>query len=728
MDELTSAFIEESREQLADMEAGLLDLERQPGDVSNLGAIFRAAHTIKGASGVVECEYVENFTHQVESVLDRLRDGRLGVSQALVTLLLRCVDHMNKLVQAFAEGLPTPAEALLAAGKELTAQLIGYDQDLSARGADAETRAVEKSGGGLVATDYWHISVRFNPGVLKNGMDPLSFLRYLVTLGDITGIETLDDAMPAGEEMDAECCYLGFEIRFQSRATKSEIEAVFAFVQDDCSLRILPPDSLVAEFVELINSLPEDSMRLGEILVRIGALTQAELDASLAQQAEAPCAAADQSSALPRIGEVLVEQGLVQPEVVDAAVERQAQVSQKKAAESRMLRVHADKLDSLIAMVGELVIAGASAQLLARGHGGEMLEATSILSRLVENIRDSALQLRMVQIGETFSRFHRVVRDVSKELGKDIELVVRGGDTELDKSLVEKLGDPLMHLVRNGLDHGIEPADVRRARGKPARGTLSLDARHDSGNVVIQVRDDGGGLNRERIRAKALERGLIQPAQTLTDQEIVNLIFEAGFSTAHSVSNLSGRGVGMDVVKRNIQALRGTVEVASEEGEGCTFTIRLPLTLAIIDGFLVEVGRASYVIPLEAVVECMELRDVSARRDYLNLRGEVLPFIRLRHVFGIEEPVSARESVVVIQFAGQRAGLVVDRLMGEFQTVIKPLGGIFRRLKGIAGSTILGSGEVALILDVQSLVHICSEKQNGSPQDAARAYCAPQLS
>ncbi|MBL8473836.1 MAG: chemotaxis protein CheA [Rhodocyclaceae bacterium] len=728
MDELTSAFIEESREQLADMEAGLLDLERQPGDVSNLGAIFRAAHTIKGASGVVECEYVENFTHQVESVLDRLRDGRLGVSQALVTLLLRCVDHMNKLVQAFAEGLPTPAEALLAAGKELTAQLLGYDQDLSARGADAETRAVEKSGGGLVATDYWHISVRFNPGVLKNGMDPLSFLRYLVTLGDITGIETLDDAMPAGEEMDAECCYLGFEIRFQSRATKSEIEAVFAFVQDDCSLRILPPDSLVAEFVELINSLPEDSMRLGEILVRIGALTQAELDASLAQQAEAPCAAADQSSALPRIGEVLVEQGLVQPEVVDAAVERQAQVSQKKAAESRMLRVHADKLDSLIAMVGELVIAGASAQLLARGHGGEMLEATSILARLVENIRDSALQLRMVQIGETFSRFHRVVRDVSKELGKDIELVVRGGDTELDKSLVEKLGDPLMHLVRNGLDHGIEPADVRRARGKPARGTLSLDARHDSGNVVIQVRDDGGGLNRERIRAKALERGLIQPAQTLTDQEIVNLIFEAGFSTAHSVSNLSGRGVGMDVVKRNIQALRGTVEVASEEGEGCTFTIRLPLTLAIIDGFLVEVGRASYVIPLEAVVECMELRDVSARRDYLNLRGEVLPFIRLRHVFGIEEPVSARESVVVIQFAGQRAGLVVDRLMGEFQTVIKPLGGIFRRLKGIAGSTILGSGEVALILDVQSLVHICSEKQNGSPQDAARAYCAPQLS
>ncbi|MBL8484534.1 MAG: chemotaxis protein CheA, partial [Rhodocyclaceae bacterium] len=664
MEELTGAFIAESREQLAEMEAGLLALEQHPDDAASLGAVFRAAHTIKGAAGVVECEYIENFTHQLESVLDRLRNGELAVTLDLITLLLRCIDHIGKLLQVFADGLPAPSDAILAAGSDLTAALRAFDRNVQPPDLTEPPRPLEKSGGGPMATDNWHISVRFDPGVLKNGMDPLSFLRYLVTLGDIVGIETLDDAMPTGDDMDPEACYLGFEIRFQSRASKAEIEAVFAFVQDDCSLRILPPDSKLGEFVELMRTLPEDELRLGEILVRIGALTQAELDAGLNRQAE-PAAAADPADpadpagaagAALKLGEVLVEQGMVQPEVVDAAVARQTQVSQKKAAEARMLRVHADKLDQLISMVGELVIAGASTQLLARAHGGEIVEATSILSRLVENIRDSALQLRMVQIGETFSRFHRVVRDVSKELGKDIELVVRGGETELDKSLVEKLGDPLMHLVRNGLDHGIEAADLRLARGKPARGTLTLDARHDSGSVVIQVSDDGGGLDKERIRAKALQRGLIQPSQTLSDQEIVNLIFEAGFSTAESVSNLSGRGVGMDVVKRNIQALRGSVDVSSEAGQGCTFTIRLPLTLAIIDGFLVEVGKASYVIPLESVVECLELRDVPARRDYLNLRGQVLPFIRLREAFAIQDAPAGRESVVVIQFAGQRAG------------------------------------------------------------------------
>jgi two-component system chemotaxis sensor kinase CheA len=319
----------------------------------------------------------------------------------------------------------------------------------------------------------------------------------------------------------------------------------------------------------------------------------------------------------------------------------------------------------------------------------------------------------MVQIGETFNRFKRVVRDNAREMGKTIDLVITGAETELDKSVVEKLGDPLMHLVRNAIDHGIEAAELRAARGKPENGTLQLNAYHDSGSIVIEVIDDGGGLPKDKIRQKALDKGLIDATATLSDHEISNLIFEAGFSTAEQVTNLSGRGVGMDVVRRNIQGLRGSVEVATVEGEGSTFTIRLPLTLAIIDGFLTGVGKASYVVPLDSVVECIELADAPGQRHYLNLRGEVLPFVRLRELFGIGGEIPDRQNVVIVQYAGEKAGLVVDTLLGEFQTVIKPLGVLFKHLRGIGGSTILGTGEVALILDVPALVGLVTRLEDG---------------
>jgi two-component system chemotaxis sensor kinase CheA len=282
--------------------------------------------------------------------------------------------------------------------------------------------------------------------------------------------------------------------------------------------------------------------------------------------------------------------------------------------------------------------------------------------------------------------------------------VINGAETELDKSVVERIGDPLMHLVRNAMDHGIEPAAARAAAGKPVKGRVELNAFHDSGSIVIEVVDDGGGLNKDRIQAKAIEKGVIQPDETLSDQEVINLIFEPGFSTVEKVTNLSGRGVGMDVVRKNITALRGTVDVKTEPGAGSRFTIRLPLTLAIIDGFLTGVGKASYVIPLDMVIECIELAGTSGERDYINLRGEVLPFVRLRELFDVRGERPTRENVVVVQYAGQKAGIVVDQLLGEFQTVIKPLGTLFRNMRGIGGSTILGSGEVALILDVQALV------------------------
>jgi two-component system chemotaxis sensor kinase CheA len=338
-------------------------------------------------------------------------------------------------------------------------------------------------------------------------------------------------------------------------------------------------------------------------------------------------------------------------------------------------------------------------------------ESTLRLARLVEEVRDQALKLRMVQIGPTFSRFQRIVRDVAREIGKEIRLEISGAETELDKTLIESIADPLTHLVRNAIDHGIETAEVRRSRGKNVEGVVRLDAYHDSGSVVIEVADDGGGLKRERIIAKAMERGLITDGSSLSDSEAFGLIFEPGFSTAEQVTNLSGRGVGMDVVKRNVNALRGTVELDSKEGEGTTVRIRLPLTLAIIDGFLVGVGNSSFVIPLELVEECVELGDEHRTADgdqrYINLRGAVLPFVRLREMFSIRSSASRRESIVVIRCAGQRIGIVVDDLLGEMQAVIKPLSRLFSRIQGIGGSTILGTGQLALILDVTSLLDLC---------------------
>ena len=728
MDELTTVFVTESREQLAAMEEALLQLEASPDDADLINAVFRPAHTIKGAAGVIECNFIVAFTHVAENALDKLRNGEIKVSSDLVAVLLGCCDHIGNLLSVLESGTAEPDEDLKAEGDSLLSRLqrdwLDAKPESSAPPRPStppvqKEADVEASGGGYVETDFWHISLRFGPGVLRNGMDPISFLRYLATLGQIVSIETIPDAMPVAEEMDPEACYLGFEISFKSDADKTTIESVFDFVRDECSLCILPPNSKLVDYIALIQALPESTMRLGEILVKIGALTQTELDEGLkTQESNLSPSEGGESPLSPPLGEILIEQKVVQPELIEAAVIKQKQVSEKKAAEARLIRIQADKLDRLIDLVGELVITGASTSLLASRAGlSDLNEATSLLNRLVEQIRDSALQLRMVQIGETFNRFQRGGRDVSKELGKEIELVVAGGETELDKSVVEKIGDPLMHLVRNAMDHGIESAEVRQAHGKSPRGRLSLNAFHDSGSIVIEVADDGGGLNREKILKKAIEKGLIQSGQHLTDQEVANLIFEPGFSTVDKVSNLSGRGVGMDVVKRNIQSLRGRVEVDFVEGQGTRFSIRLPLTLAIIDGFLVGADKSAYVIPLDMVVECLELQahaSSSKDRNYLNLRGEVLPFIRLRDLFEIPGERPKRENVVVVKAAGQKAGIVVDTLMGEFQTVIKPLGQLFRHLRGIGGSTILGSGDVALILDVQALAQIAVGREERS--------------
>lgn len=718
LDEALKTFIIESRELLESMEASLLRIEQEPNDPDIINAIFRAAHTIKGSAGLFGLDYIVSFTHVAESVLDKVRSGELYIDADLAALLLDSSDHIGALVDHAANG-EEPGEVNNQTGREIIAQLNTY---LGVKPVKASAEPVQdkpasmpvefehkfEREGGEVETDNWHISLRFGKDVFRNGMDPLSFIRYLATLGRIVHIFTLTDAIPAIKELDPESCYLGFEIAFKSEVDKFVIEGVFEFVREDCMIRILPPRSKISEYLGLIRDMDGENLRLGDILVSCGTLTDAELDNALRIQAGG-------GSASRPIGEVLVEQSMVSAPVVEAALEKQKQAKDKEAKsnEVSLIRVDSEKLDQLINLVGELIIAGAGTTLIAQRAGmPELVEATATLSRMVEDVRDSALSLRMVQIGGTFNRFQRVVRDVSKDLGKDIRLEIQGAETELDKTVVEKIGDPLTHLVRNSMDHGIEPAEVRLARGKPAHGTLKLNAYHDSGSIVIEVTDDGGGLNRDKILAKAIERGLVKPEQQLSDKEIYNLIFEAGFSTAEAVSNLSGRGVGMDVVRRNIQALRGTVDIESVIGKGSTMRIRLPLTLAIIDGFMVGVGSSAYVVPLDMVIECIELpAGKTTEGNYLNLRGEVLPYVRLRDQFEIEGQAGRRENVVVVQYAGHKAGLVVDTLLGEYQTVIKPLGKVFGGARGFGGFTIMGSGEVALILDVPRLMQQVSGRE-----------------
>ncbi|OJW52397.1 MAG: hypothetical protein BGO63_13360 [Candidatus Accumulibacter sp. 66-26] len=737
LDGALAVFFVESRDLLAGMEQGLQALAGETDAREQLNAIFRAAHTIKGSAGIFGLADIVHFTHAVETFLTQARDGGLALAAPALATLLDCHDHLNDLIDK-AEGGEAVDDAARAAGEALigalsrlsggASQPAGRDGAPSGRadkahepheagardapGADSPADAVDAAGD-TVAAATWHISVRFAPAVLRNGMDPAGIIRYLGTLGELVHIVGLPDAMPDAETMDPRDCHIGFEIDLDTDADKRTIEDAFEFVRDDCQLHILPPHSRIADYVALIAGQDDGPGRLGEILVAAGALTPKELAQAMEMQRRS------QPPGERPLGEILVaEQRVAQP-VVDAALQRQKSERLRHAGEG-FVRVQADKLDKLINLVSELVIAGASANLTARSRRDAVLqEATSSIVSLVGDIRDSALQLRMVQIGETFNRFNRVVRDVCKELGKEVELVVTGGETELDKSVVEKIGDPLMHLVRNAIDHGIETGEARLARGKPARGRLELKAYHDSGCIVIEVLDDGNGLDGARIRAKAVERGLLAPEQALADDELARLIFEPGFSTAQIVSNISGRGVGMDVVKRNIEALRGSVEVKSSPGAGSRFVIRLPLTLAIIDGFLVGVGHSQYVVPLDLVVECIEVdSDDYRRRGVINLRGEVLPCMRLRDLFAIPEREPARASAVVVRCAGRKTGIVVDRLLGELQTVIKPLGKLLGCSSGISGSTILGSGEVGLILDVPALIRSCtagSESEPGTP-------------
>tara|TARA_R110002167_G_scaffold23597_7_gene83767 strand:- start:5325 stop:7502 length:2178 start_codon:yes stop_codon:yes gene_type:complete len=717
MEQAQETFITESLELLSDMESSLNQLASDPADNELINSVFRTAHTIKGSAGLFGFDGIVSFTHKVENMLDRVRDGEVAITAKMIAVLLDCRDHIEGMIEQVGSEGDEPATQARSQKLLVTLQDVGEPDRAPSDSAEqvlpsmvttvADVSPLVKCDAGLqVSNDNWHISLRFHPDVLRNGMDPLSFLRYLATQGDIINVMTLSDSLPAAAEMDPETCYIGLEIVFNSDCDKQIIMDVFEFIAEDSHVYILPPQSKVSEYSAHIDKLitVDGHDRIGDLLLEIGALTVSEQKRALETQQ-----AGDKNVTRKPIGEILVDQGSVHPETIDEVLKQQKTIKARKTKESTSIRVDAERLDQLINLVGELVIAGAGTNLLAQQVGSsELLESSFLISRLVEEIRDRALRLRMVQIGDTFNRFNRVVRDASRDMDKSINLVIEGSDTELDKSVVEKIGDPLTHLVRNAIDHGIESAEERLARGKPENGTVTLNAYHDSGSIVIEVSDDGGGIDPDKVLRKAIEKGLVTADQQLSRPEILRLILEAGLTTKEEVSNLSGRGVGMDVVKRNVELLRGSIEVDSELGVGTSLRVHLPLTLSIIDGFLVGVGDASYVIPLDSVVECIEHREsqhhLQHNGDYVNLRGEVLPFLNLRDLFQEQSEAVQRKNIVVVQCGGQKAGLVVDALLGEYQTVIKPLSAIFSKLSGISGSTILGSGDVAMILDVPALL------------------------
>ncbi len=708
LDPALQTFYVESREIIEEVEEILLRIgqEDEADQKESLNAIFRAAHTIKGSAGLFKLQNIVIFTHVVESLLDQMRESEISIDDDIIALLLKCGDHIGELVTLVQHNNADLPPDLKKAGEALLAQLKKYngvsvlEEKESTENNDEKENNQKKS---------WHISLRFGRNVLREGMDPLSFVRYLETLGEIENIVTLDDALPQLADFDPESCYLGLEIRFKTQVDKQTIEDAFKFIEEDSTITILSPSSRVSDYLKLIDEMPEENQRLGDVLVQCGSLTAAVLAVAWPQKIKTLDAPTSELS--------LNDKKRIHQPDIKAVLNKQDRVRAPVVQESRSMRVDAEKLDEHINLVGELVIASAGAALRAQEMGDATLsELSSILTRLVEEVRDSALHLRMIQVGPTFNKFQRIVHDMSKDLGKEIEMIISGADIDLDKSVIEKISDPLTHLIRNSVDHGIEFPEERENKGKQAKGKLYLSAYHDSGCVVIEVADDGSGLNRDRILSKAKEKGLVREDQQLMDKDIDNLIFEPGFSTADKVTNISGRGVGMDVVKRNIEELRGTIELESRPGKGSTFRIRLPLTLAIIDGFLVDVENSSFVIPLEMVHECVELNGVNCKidtdRNYVNLRGEILPFIRLRALFSTGGVAPKRENLVIVNYAGVKAGLVVDNLMGEFQTVIKPLGKIFSHVPGLGGSSILGNGEVALILDVPGLVNRVSSMES----------------
>ncbi len=695
MDRFKETFREEAGELLEQLETSLLELEEKPQEQELLDTVFRALHTIKGSSAMFGFDSVSSFTHEVEEVYDKIRNGEIALTRELIDLTLEVKDQIRVLLdesEAVKPGVAADTERIVQAFLQLQPE-----RPLS----QALSREEGPTGESVAKEISKTFRIRFKPdkGIFLHGTDPAKLLAELGSMGEHVILAHMED-IPSLEEINPELCYVWWDIILTTKREIAALQDVFIFVEDksELSIEIIDQgDMLDAE---------DDYKRLGEILVDRGDISNGKLQEIIKETK--------------RIGEILEEDSLVQHDEVESALAEQRYMrtlkgQQQKSVQASSIRVGSDKLDTLIDLVGELVTVQARlSQSADQRAEPELTAVAEQVERLISDLRDNAMSLRMLQIGATFNKFRRLVRDLSSELGKEITLTTQGAETELDKTVIDRLGDPLVHLIRNCIDHGIEMPEVRKKAGKPQAGTVLLAAAHEGANVTIRISDDGAGMDRDAIRAKAVSKGLIVPEGALTDQEIYALIFQPGFSTAVEVTKVSGRGVGMDVVKRALDALGGQIEISSERGKGTTIVLKLPLTLAIIEGLLVSIGSQTYVLPLSTVEECVELKrneiDGDGGRRIANVRGEILPYVRLRDVFGAEGEAPEIETIVVVSLQDRRIGFVVDWVIGDHQTVIKPLGSVYRDVEQISGATILGDGSVALILDVLKLALLAEQE------------------
>lgn len=685
-------FREEAYELLAELETSLMELESRPDDQDLIGRVFRAMHTIKGSGSMFGFENIASFTHDVETAFDLVRTGKIPVSKELIDITLCARDQIRVMLDE--DDADSEAQAVERLSILDRLKQVVTCSEPSSGSAEAEDVALSSSDEPDLLGEETTYRIRFRPpgDIFLRGVDPLTLIDDVRALGYST-VVAQTDSIEFLDAFDPEQCQTYWDIILTTTRGINAIRDVFIFVEDDSEVRI--------ESIYCPHSDDDSgSKKIGEILIERGDLSAEDLNAILGQSK--------------KIGEKLIESGKVSPDKVSAALAEQQHVREvqekKQTKESAAsIRVPSEKLDVLVNLIGELVTVQAHLSQTAASTGDtRLLPIAEEVERLTAELRDNTMNIRMLPIGTTFSKFKRLVRDLSRELGKEIELETEGGETELDKTVIEKLNDPLVHIIRNSIDHGIEQPDVRRASGKPACGIIKLSAFHSGANVVVQIRDDGKGLDREAIRAKAVQRGLIVPDADLTDKELFALVLQPGFSTARKLTSVSGRGVGMDVVKQAIDALKGSIVIASEKGAGSTISLTLPLTLAIIDGLLVRIGEDFFVFPLSAVKECIELssKDVADThgRHLVNVRGTLVSYIDLRERFSSKGERPDIQQVVITEHELGRMGFVVDAVIGQHQTVIKSLGSFYRTVSGLSGATILGDGTVALILDLKNLV------------------------
>ncbi|EFL49204.1 CheA signal transduction histidine kinase [Solidesulfovibrio fructosivorans JJ]] len=701
-------YVEETRELLGELERGLLDLEKDPGDMERVDACFRAMHTIKGGGAMFGFEEISRFTHDVETVLDRVRSGELPVTSELLTLTLAAKDHILALLEA---PIP-PGPELLAASDALLESFAAFLPHKGAAAAKAPVEATTGAQASDLACDteedvcyacepqpgppgiYW---VRFRPSplILHSGNDPARLLADLDSVGIVRTLR--HGPMPDldASDFNPEEVYGVFDMLIRTPCTPNTLRDVFIFVEDDSDITI--------EYIHQGNLRGDDLRDLLHALLGLDAApTDAVLDAlsrALANKLSSISAA-----------KAKAEAGRAQAVRAENGKKRHGATTG-----STTLRVDAARLDSVVSMAGELVILQSRLRQAVQARDIDAAAAVDEdLERLTDAMRDVALGLRMLPIGTVFSQFTRLLRDLSASLGKSVEFEALGGDTELDKTVIDRIKDPLIHLLRNSLDHGVESPSERQAAGKPEKGRITLSASHSGGNVVIAISDDGKGIDPVGIRNKAVEKGLIAPDSDLPEKAVFELIFAPGFSTAQKISDISGRGVGMDVVKRNIEALRGSVEVDSVLGQGTTVTIKLPLTLAIIDGFSVVVGRDSFIVPLVTLRGFQERFPAGDVRTVENMErmGELIPVVSLRKLFSVPGSQPGYERVVITEVEGDMVGFCVDKVVGRQQAVIKSLDDCYRHLKWISGTTINGDGSISLILDVPQLVRFVREQED----------------